>query len=82
MFGRLQVGGNLFLYNKLMADAPIDEPTSDDRYLGMGADVFMSWQISSDVAVSTHYGVFMPGKAIETDNDCRHFLFTGLTYAF
>ena len=82
LFDKLQVGGNVFFYNKLRSDGPIDEPTSDDRYLGLGTDVFLNWQISSDVALSTHYGIFFPGKAIETDNDCRHFLFAGLTYAF
>lgn len=82
LFGRAQVGGNLLLYNKLDADAPINEATSNHHYLGTGAEVFLNWQITSDVTIAARYGVFFPGEAIETDHDERHFFFTGVTYAF
>ena len=82
MFKRLQVGTNLFLFNKLDSDAPIDESTSDDSYLGFEVDFYANWQITSDVSLAVRYGVFFPGQAIETDHDARHFFFTGVTYAF
>jgi hypothetical protein len=81
-FSRLQVGIDGFVFTKARSDAPIDEPTGDARYLGAEADLFVNWQISSDVALTLRYGVFFPGDAIETDHDERHFFFTGLTYAF
>lgn len=79
---KLQVGGNLFIYNKLNADAPIDESTGSRHFLGVGADFFANWQLTSDVSISMRYGVFFPGQAIQTDHDTRHFFFTGVTYAF
>ncbi len=82
MFKRLQVGTNLFLFNKLDSDAPIDEATSDDSYLGFEVDFYANWQVTSDVSLAVRYGVFFPGQAIETDHDARHFFFTGVTYAF
>ena len=82
VFNRLQVGVDAFVFTKANPDAPIDEFTGDSRYLGAEADLFVNWQISSDVALTLRYGCFFPGEAIETDHDERHFFFTGLTYAF
>jgi hypothetical protein len=82
LFSKLQVGVDGFVFSKANPDAPIDEATGDSRYLGAEADLFLNWQLSSDVAFTLRYGVFFPGQGIETDHDERHFLFTGLTYAF
>ncbi|MBI1370194.1 MAG: hypothetical protein GC162_16270 [Planctomycetes bacterium] len=81
-FERLQLGANLFCYSKLNDNAPINEPTSDSHYLGTGIDLFVNWQVTSDVGLALRYGVFFPGTAITADHDARHFLFTGFTYAF
>ncbi len=81
-FDRLQIGIDLFLFNKYDSDAPIDEPTSDHRYLGFETDLYATWQVTSDLVVAARYGVFFPGKAILTDNDPRHFFFTGVTLGF
>ncbi|MFW6060627.1 MAG: alginate export family protein [Phycisphaeraceae bacterium] len=78
----VRVGADLYLFNKPDADAPLDERTSDDHYLGTEADVFVDWRVTSDVSWNFRYGVFVPGRAIEADNDPRHFLYTGITYAF
>jgi hypothetical protein len=82
IFSRLQVGVDGFIFTKANPDAPIDESTADNRYMGAEADLFMNWQVSSDVALTVRYGVFFPGEAIQTNHDERHFFFTGLTYAF
>ena len=82
MFSQLQIGVDGFVFSKANPDAPIDESTGGHRYLGAEADLFLNWQVSSDVAFTLRYGVFFPGQAIETDHDERHFLFTGITYAF
>lgn len=81
-FKNLQVGIDLFMFNKLDSDAPIDEGTSDDSYLGVEADVFVAWRITSDVALNVRYGIFVPGEAISVDHDTRHFFYTGVSYSF
>jgi hypothetical protein len=82
LFRRLQVGTNVYIFNKFDSDAPIDETTSSDRYLGFETDFFANWQVTSDLALSVRYGVFFPGDAMPSDIDARHFLFTGVTVAF
>jgi hypothetical protein len=82
MFKNMLVGADVFLLNKLDNDAPIDERTRGHTFLGTEADFFVSWQMLSDVTLSTRYGVFFPGPAIIGDSDARHFFYTGVTYAF
>lgn len=79
---RFQIGGDVFVFGKFDRNAPIDEPTSNDRFLGTEFDLFLNWQITSDVALSVRYGVFFPGSAIEGDSSPRNFFYTGVTYAF
>jgi len=81
-FNKLQVGVDLFMYNKLDADGPIDEPTFDKSYLGFEPDFFLNWQITSDVTIALRYGIFFPGSAIVSDGDPRQFIGAGVTYAF
>jgi hypothetical protein len=82
MFRRLQVGINLFIFNKLNRNAPIDELTTADTFLGIEPDIFATWQVNSDVTISMRYGVFFPGAAIISDDEPRHFFFSGVTIAF
>ncbi|MEX2671597.1 MAG: alginate export family protein [Phycisphaeraceae bacterium] len=82
IFQRLQLGADFFVFNKMDADGPIDEPTDDSRYLGLETDFYANWQVTSDLAVTTRYGVFFPGGAIAAGSNPRHFLFTGVTLGF
>jgi hypothetical protein len=79
---RFQAGADVLGYFKFKDDAPIDEVTSDDRYLGWEPDVYVNWQVTSDVAVAFRYGVFFPGTAIVSDEHPRNFLYLGVTFAF
>ena len=81
-FDRMQVGTDVLIFNKLDSDAPIDEATSGDGYIGTEIDFYVTWQITSDLIWSVQYGIFLPGEAIVTDSDPRHFLFTGVTLAY
>jgi hypothetical protein len=81
-FQQFQVGIDLFALNKMDPKGPIDEPTSDDRFLGFETDLFMNYRITSDLAVTARYGVFFPGAAIATETDTRHFVFFGVTLSF
>jgi hypothetical protein len=79
---RLQVGFDFFVLNKTQADAPIDEQTSDHRFLGVEPDLYVNWQITSDVTLALRYGVFFPSADTFGDNQPRQFFFAGLTFAF
>ena len=82
-FKRLQVGVDLFFYNKLVTDAPIEEETTDNRFLGWEPDLFINWQVTSDLTVAFRYGIFFPGSGIvDANDDPRQFISAGVTYAF
>ena len=72
----------MFVFGKMQADAPIDEETSDSSYLGTEIDLFLNWQITSELSLPIRYGVFFPGQAISADKDPRHFLYAGVAFAF
>jgi hypothetical protein len=78
----MQVGTDLFLLAKLQENAPIDEPTTDDRILGYEPDFYMNWEITSDVTLALRYGAFIPGEAIVADGKIRQFFYAGVTFAF
>lgn len=78
----MQIGTDLFLFAKLRENAPIDEETTDDRILGFEPDVYLNWQIHSDVTLALRYGAFIPGEAIVNDGKIRQFIYAGVTFAF
>jgi hypothetical protein len=80
-FRQLQVGADVFGFWKFDADAPIDETTLDQRYLGWETDLFLNWQITSDVSLAIRYGVFFPSPDAFPEDDIRQFLATSLTFA-
>lgn len=83
LFRRFQAGIDVHSYFKLDKDAPIDESTEEDEsFLGVEPDLYINWQITSDVTFALRYGVFFPGSAIISDENPRHFFFTGITFAF
>lgn len=82
LLDRLQVGIDLFLFNKLNSEAPIDEATNGRQFLGFEADVYANWRAASDLGIFFRYGVFAPGSAITADKDERHYFYTGITYTF
>jgi hypothetical protein len=80
---QLQLGADLFIMFKLDPNAPIDEPTNDQQYLGIEPNFFVNWAITEDVAISARYGVFFLSAAFEGESgDIRQAIFFGVTYAF
>lgn len=77
----LQCGVDLFAYGKMLHDAPINEPTRDDVFLGLEPDVFVNWPVVEDVILNVRYGVFFPGEAVP-DRNPRQFLYAAITYSF
>jgi Alginate export len=85
VFKRMQVGVDVFAFGKLLRDAPIDEPTGAHRYLGCEPDLYVNWQIASDVTLALRYGIFIPDHSAfghGSAGDVRQFFFGGLTFSF
>jgi hypothetical protein len=84
MFRRMQAGFDFFAFEKFLEDAPIDETSSGGtRYLGVEPDVYVNWQIVSDLTLALRYGAFFPNKdALGSDAQVRQFFYGGLTLAF
>lgn len=81
-FEQLQIGVDFLVHNKYESDAPIEEATSDDSYLGSEIDFSLNYRITSDLAAIFRYGAFFPGDAIVGETEVRHFVFTGFTLSF
>jgi hypothetical protein len=79
---RMQVGSDFFLFEKFEPDAPIDEPSGSGKYLGWEPDVYLNWQLTSDLTLAVRYGVFFPNADVLPSDESRQFIFVGLTYAF
>lgn len=79
---RLQVGADFFTFAKARADGGFDEPTDDAHFLGVEPDLFLNWEITSDLTLAVRYGIFFPSDTLLSDNHVRQFMFVGLTYAF
>jgi hypothetical protein len=79
---KMQLGTDLYFFAKANPAAPIDEATTNDRWLGLEPDIFMNWQMTSDVSLTVRYGLFVPGDAIVDDAKMRQFLFAGVTVSF
>ncbi|MCD4825331.1 MAG: alginate export family protein [Phycisphaerae bacterium] len=82
---KMEVGSKVFFYQKDKAAGPISDPMAagDAAWLGCEWDVYCNWRLTSDLALTARYGVFMPGSAYDTrDKTCRQFLYTGLVFNF
>ncbi|HWB18743.1 MAG TPA: alginate export family protein, partial [Phycisphaerales bacterium] len=78
-----RVGINGFLFAKIDGQAPLNVPTNTHRFVGGEVDFFFDWRVTSDVYVNLRYGIFLPGDAMPEDqDDARHFVYAGFTYAF
>ncbi|MEO1128306.1 MAG: alginate export family protein [Planctomycetota bacterium] len=79
---RLQLGADLIVLSKLDPDGPVEEATSDSRYLGFEADLILNYRITNDLSFIGRYGAFFPGDAIVGGKHTRHFVYAGVTLAF
>jgi hypothetical protein len=82
-FRRLQVGTDIYIFGKQNSKAPIDEPTNPGQtYLGWEPDLYVNWEITSDITLTARYGAFFANAAAFFDSHPRQFLYTGATFAF
>ncbi len=79
----LELGTNIFIYAKNRSNAASSDPlaTENSAYLGWETDYYMNYRITSDLAWTVRFGSFFPGSAFK-ENDCRPFLFSGVTWSF
>jgi len=80
---KLELGTDYFLYYKNRADAAVSDSLASQQsgYLGWEMDYFINWRFTSDLAWTLRYGAFFPGDAY-SDQTCRPFVLTGLTWSF
>jgi len=83
LFRNFELGTNWFLYAKNQARGAISDPLADQYsgYVGAEMDYFINWRLSSDLSWTIRWGTFFPGAAY-SEQDTRHFIFTGLTWSF
>ena len=74
----------MFWYQKATGGAISDETaTNGGRYVGWEGDVFINWRLTSDLTWTIRYGGFVPGSCYDRQYDeCRNFLYTGVSYSF
>ncbi len=82
VFRRMQVGLDFFVFAKAQSNAPISEPTSNTTYLGVEPDLYLNWQLASDLTLALRYGAFFPNREAFSNHDVRQFFYGGLTFAF
>jgi hypothetical protein len=79
----LRLGVSGFLFFKNDKEAPLNVRTTDDTFVGGELDFAVDWRLTSDLSASFRYGLFLPGDAIPgCQDDPRHFVYAGVTYAF
>lgn len=81
-FRLLQVGVDAVLFSKFERRGPIDEPTSAKYFLGTEFDLYANWRITSDLSLALRYGLFLPGAAITSGKNARHFFLVSFSLAF
>jgi hypothetical protein len=79
---RLQLGFDFFTYFKLAQGSALEEASYDQSFVGVEPDVYLNWQLTSDLTVVFRYGYFFPGDALIVNDEHRHFFYGGITYAF
>ncbi|MCK5114348.1 MAG: alginate export family protein [Phycisphaerae bacterium] len=84
MFREFELGSKVFYYQKANSGGAISDPLATrSGPIGFEWDIYFNWRITSDLAWSTRYGVFFPGGAYSgSDDECRHFLYSGLVFSF
>ena len=82
-FRRFQIGTDVFVFGRPNAEAPIDEPTTNhSSYLGWEPDLYVNWQVVSDVTIAVRYGAFIPNSSAFQEAHTRQFVYAGATFAF
>jgi hypothetical protein len=81
-FAEFQVGADLFLFGKTNSQAPIDQSSGRGGFLGVEPDLFVNWEIATDITLALRYGIFIPSDHEFASNSGRQFVFAGVTFAF
>jgi len=84
MFRELRVGTNFYIYHKQQSAGAISDSLSTHNRSSLGSefDIYTDWRITSDLAWTINYGVFVPGNGFGSQDKNRHLLFTAITLNF
>lgn len=79
----LELGTEFFAFWKQKKNGGISDSRADlpNRFLGMEPDVFLNWNILSDLALDSRFGIFYPDDAYSLKKN-RTYFSLGLTYSF
>lgn len=82
-FRKMTVGTKAFFYQKAEPRGALSDPTGTGHssWVGWEWDAYCDWRLTSDFSWTIRYGAFFPGEAF-TDQTCRQFLFTAITFSF
>jgi hypothetical protein len=87
-FGLLNTGlafapavSNILAFRIGASTFPLPDHQAFNR-LQVGTDVFLNWQITSDVSLAVRYGIFFPNDDAFPIDDSRQFLFVNILYGF
>lgn len=80
---KLELGTDWFMYARNRSGSAVSDPTADTKagFLGWEMDYFVNWRITSDLSWTARYGSFFPTHAFSNET-CRTFFLTGVTYSF
>jgi len=83
VFDKLELGTKTFFYHKDESGGAISDGAAvdDSAWVGWEWDAYCNWRITSDLTWTLRYGAFQPGAAFD-DQECRQFVFTGVTVSF
>ncbi|MBN1845864.1 MAG: alginate export family protein [Sedimentisphaerales bacterium] len=79
----LRIGANCFIYHKQQSEGAASDTLSSkpNIFLGSEFDIYADWRITSDLAWTINYGVYLPGDAFACQKD-RQMLYSAISLNF
>ena len=84
-FEKMEIGTKVFMYQRDQSNGAISDSaaTGGGAWVGSEWDVYCNWRITSDLAYTARYGMFLPGSAYDGgDKSPQHFFYTGIVLSF
>jgi hypothetical protein len=80
---KFELGTDWFMYARNHSAGAITDSTADTNagFLGWEMDYYANWRITSDLSWTARVGTFFPTHAFSNET-CRTFFLTGVTYSF
>ncbi len=82
---KMEIGNRFYFYGRHQRQGGISDAstTTNSGWLGWEWDAYCNWRLTSDLALTARYGVFMPGSAWDgAGKGNRHSVYFGVNYSF